>query len=335
MLAALALGAHELATSSPPSSKVAAERISFPSKRLPPTLHKKYLTANDLSNPLQLLLEDISRNAIDKSKEPTSDQVPELVRERQLRIRAPAKVTEVKRAGNFTTLSQQTTTTPLPQYTEVAAEHFICPFINRFWLFLRDEQSREERTAYQPMLHRYHSAGTGLILNAVVLSRFLETLTVLVHDARNAPQWLAIIAPDSLELAISLGTRRLSQREGVDSDEEDTPNNIRTTPGVQPTSTSGKGKEAAVLTAALELALVVLDGSLDLDGGRSLGLEHTALLLGAEEWAGKVFESLEKGAKVLGGGGAQEVKLRRAAVGVLLKVDELTSKWRRSMVTMV
>lgn len=334
MLAALALGAHELATSSPSFlSKAAPERSSFPSKRLPPALHNKYLTSSDLNNPLQLLVEEISHKVIEESKEPAFDQVPELVRKRQLRIRPPAKVTEVSRGG--VSVSGQSAPGSLPQYTEFAAECFICPFINRFWLFLRDEQSREERTAYQPTLHRYRGTGTGLILNGLVLSRFLETLTILVHDSRNAPEWLAIIAPESLELAVSLGTRRLSQREDVDEDEEHVPIGIRTTSETQPSSTSGsKSKEAAVLTGALDLAIVVLDGCLALDSGRSLGLEHTALLFGAGDWAGKVFESLEKGTKVLGGGGAQEVKLRNAAAGVLLKVDELTSKWRRSMVSM-
>ena len=98
---------------------------------------------------------------------------------------------------------------------------------------------------------------------------------------------------------------------------------------------TNSSKEAALLTAALELALIVLDGCLDLDGGRSLSLEHTALLVGAGEWANKVFGSLEEGAKVLGGGGAQEARLRRGAAAVLLKADELTSRWRRSMVDLV
>jgi len=56
------------------------------------------------------------------------------------------------------------------------------------------------------------------------------------------------------------------------------------------------------------------------------------LLLGAGEWANAVFSRLEKGAKMEGGGGVQEVKLKRAAAGVLLKVDSLTSRWRRSMI---
>jgi len=61
-------------------------------------------------------------------------------------------------------------------FTEVAVEYFIYPLLNRFWLFFRDEQTREERTAQYDLLHRYRGAGTGLILNAVVLSHFLSTL---------------------------------------------------------------------------------------------------------------------------------------------------------------
>ncbi|KAI0948359.1 hypothetical protein AcV7_009125 [Taiwanofungus camphoratus] len=337
MLNALALGARELASLPlPPSFTVRPDRISFPSKRLPPTLHQKYLTAGDqsnISNPVQLMLDSISRQAIEKGGDATKDKVPEFVRERQLRIRKRAKVTELQVSGGsvLSRMSSQQTSSSPSTFTEVAAEFFICPLVNRFWLFLRDEQVREARTAHQPALHRYRGVGTGLVLNAVVLARFLSTLAVLVHAARNAPEWLAIIAPDALELAVTLGTRPISTAEEQDHDVEAELADARTQPGSENDMT-GKGKEAAVLTAALELALIVLDGALDLDGGRSLGLEHTALLLGAGEWAGKMFAQLEKGIKVLGGGGTQEVRLRSAAAGVVLKVDELTSKWRRSMI---
>ena len=218
----------------------------------------------------------------------------------------------------------------LTTFTDVAAEFFICPLINRFWLFLRDEQAREDRTAHQPLLHRYRGAGTGLVLSALVLGRMLETLAVLVYAARNAREWLAVIAPDALELAVTLGTRPVSRGEGVDEGADLDQDGKSGVPGETKIS-----KEAALLTAALELALIVLDGCLDLDGGRSLSLEHTALLVGAGEWANKVFGSLEEGAKVLGGGGAQEARLRRGAAAVLLKADELTSRWRRSMVDLV
>ncbi|KAI0371744.1 telomeric DNA binding protein [Pilatotrama ljubarskyi] len=341
MLNALALGARELASLPVPDlpgrKALPEEKVAFPSKRLPPAQHKKYITAGDqlrTNDPVNLLLEGISQQAIDKGREATADKVPQLVRERNLRVRPSSKVAEVPTSASSAraALMRQLAGTQHPKrttFTEVAAEFFICPLINRFWIFLRDEQTREARTANQPTLHQYRGAGTGLLLSVLVLARFLETLAVLVHAARNAREWLAVIAPDALELALSLGTRPLSRGEGADDAAESDADGkgSRGPPGE-----NKQTKEAALLTAALELVLIVLDGSLDLDGGRSLGLEHTPLILGAGEWAGKVLGILEEGAKVPGGGGVQEVRLRRAAAGVILKVDELTSRWRRSMI---
>ncbi|EGN95974.1 hypothetical protein SERLA73DRAFT_170414 [Serpula lacrymans var. lacrymans S7.3] len=321
MLNALALGARELASLPIFSSAlqpVSNSRTAFPSKVLPPALHERYIAAaSQGGGVVQQMLDGITRKAMDRGSEGVADKVPQLVRERQLRIRKPAKVTEVMPnapAPLIPNPPQDTT------FTEVAAEFFIVPFINRFWLFLRDEQAREERTALRETLHQYRGAGTGLILNPVVLAHFLSTLAILVHAAQNASQWLAIVAPEALELAVTLGTRPLSR---IDEEVGD---------HAGETQNDAKAKEASVLTAALELALIVLDGCLELDGGRSMGLEHTALLFGTEEWAGKVFSHLEKGVLVEGGGGAHEIKLKRAAAGVLLKVEELSSKWRRSMV---
>ena len=338
MLNALALGARELAglpvPNLPGRQMLPESKTSFPSKQLPPALHKRYITPSDqlsTNNPVQLLLENISQLAIDKGKDATADKVPEFVRERNLRIRPSSKISEVPASTSSSArlaLMQQlagpgSRHPKLTSFSEVAAEFFIGPLIHRFWQFLRDEQTREARSAHQPVLHRYRSAGTGLVLSALILGRMLETLGVLVHAARNAKEWLHVIAPDALELALTLGTRPISNGEGQDEDDDtDAP-------------AGQTSKEAALLNAALELALVVLDGCLDLDGGRSLGLEHTALLLGTGEWASKVFSSLEDGAKVVGGGGTQEVRLRRSAAGVVLKVDELTTRWRRSMIELV
>ncbi|KAG1826797.1 telomere length regulation protein-domain-containing protein [Suillus subaureus] len=309
ILNALVFGARELASLPVHSASLQPlnnQRTAFPSKTLPPALHQKYLTADGQANgTVQGLLEGATRAAIDRGKEATADKVPEFVRERQLRIRTSPKVAEVSPAERRSRalLPGQTSQPHRTAFIDVAAEYFIMPFINRFWAFLRNEQTREERTAHRDALYRYHGAGTGLVLNPVVLSQFMGSLALLVHAAQNSSQWLSIIAPGALELAVALGL-----------------------------TGEARGKEASVLTAALELSLIVLDGCLELDGGRSLGLEHTALLLGVGEWAGKIFELLEKGTLVEGGGGVHEVRLRRAAAGVLLKVDELTSKWQRSMV---
>ena len=268
---------------------------------------------------------ELAHEAIDR-KETTEDKSPQMIREKRLKIaKAPAIVEVTSSSSSRGALTSLRSSTALSSskrrttFTEVAAEFFIGPLINRFWLFLRDEQMREERTTQRTGRSRYHGAGTGLILNPLVLSQFLRTLAILVNAAQNAPEWLAILGPDSLELAVTIGTRPISSMEIED---------------VPPHSSSGdgEGKDAAVLVAALELALIVLDGCLELDGGKSLGLDHTNLILGVGEWAGAVFSNLEKGLRVVGGGGLHEMKLQRAAAGLLVKVDELRSRWSRSMI---
>lgn len=329
MLTALAMGARELASLPLPPNHTKAEpkRIAFPSKQLPLALHQRYLTLGDelsAGNPVQHLLDGISQKAIESGKISAESKVPEYARERQLRLKRQMKVSEVASGALPRDLqSLQLQPRPLVAFTEVAAEYFICPMINRFWTFLRDEQMREARTAHQDVLHRYRGAGTGLILNALVLSQFVATLAVLVHAAENAKEWLAVVAPDALELAVTVGTQPMSRGEGLEDEDEDEVN-----------LAERQAKEAALLTTSLELAIVVIDGALERDGGKSLGLERTTLLLAAGEWGSEILGRLEKGTKVLGGGGMHEMKLRRAAAGLVLKVDELTSRWRPSMVDM-
>jgi telomere length regulation protein len=329
MLNALALGAHELAGLPLPDmaavQPLTGDRVSFPSKRLPGMQHQRYLLASS-TRQVQGLLQDIARLSIENTREANVDRMPNLVRERQLRIRQPAKVTEVKQPSTAQLLEQiraSQTQSALTKFTDVAVECFLYPLMNRFWLFLRDEQTREERTMHRDILHQYRGAGTGLILNALVLSHLLATLGVLVHASRNAPAWLAVVAPDALELAVTLGTRPISRgAEDEDEDENESEGESR----------GGENKDARVLATALELALVVLDACVELDGGRSLSLEHTALLLAAGEWAQGLFTRLEKGVLVKGGGGAGESRLRKAAAGVVIKVDEVGERWRRSMI---
>ncbi|KAI9456255.1 telomere length regulation protein-domain-containing protein [Lactarius psammicola] len=304
ILNALALGALQPLT---------GDRVSFPSKRT---------TRSSSIRQVQDLLRDAARLAIENTREANADRTPNLVRERQLRIRQPPKVTQVSRPNTVQLLEQlriSQTRSAATKFTDVAVECFLYPLMNRFWLFLRDEQTREERTAHRDSLHQYHGAGTGLILNALVLSHFLATLGVLVHASRNAPAWLSVVAPDALELAVTLGTRPISR---AHEDEEESGGE----------SGAAADKNVRVLTTALELALVVLDTCVEIDGGRSLSLEHTALLLAAGEWAQGLFALLEKGILVKGGGGIAEVRLKKAAAGVVIKVDEVSERWKRSMI---
>ena len=332
MLTALALGARELASLPVPPPNVASSRISFPSKRLPPAMHQGLIA----EGPVQALLADISQAAIDKARDDaTSKAPPSFTRERQLRLQKSAKISVIKNPVALNRRPETLHTTspgygpPAAKFIDLAAEYFICPLINQFWIFFRDEQTREERLSRQSdPLYRYRGSGTGLVLNPIVLAQFISTLAVLAHAGRNAPQWLALVAPDSLELAITLGTRPVSQ---ADDDDDDLDPASKAEWGQ---GTTSKDKEASVLVASLELALVVLDGCSDLDGGRSLGLEHTRLTLSAGEWAGNLLNWLEQGLRVAGGGGTQEVRLKRGAAGVMLKVQEISERWGRSMINM-
>ena len=319
-LNALAMGARELASLPIPPSRVSKERTAFPSKQLPGPLHRQYLAASQGGGQVvAAIMDQISRNLLDQAGESVKDVPTEITRERRLRLQKTKPVIQEVEALDLNPYSQldKPIAKPKTRFIDVAAEFFIIPFINRFWLFLRDEQMREERTSHLEGTSKYSGSGTGLILNAFVLAQFLRTMSILVNAAQNAPEWLSIIAPGALELAVTLGTRPITRVDTGEDDEE--------------TSEERQNKEASVLTAALELALVILNGSLELDGGRTLSLEHTTLLFGAGEWASKVFADLDKGLRVQGGGGSQEKILNRTAAGVLLKIDELTSTWRQSM----
>ncbi|TFY50283.1 hypothetical protein EVG20_g11611, partial [Dentipellis fragilis] len=177
MLNALALGAREIA--------------GLP---LPAAAPQAFILQEPDGVPQQTPAAGPARQTIENTRENNAPP-PTLARERRLHVQSPSKskITEVQRP-NADDLAQQlrgTSLAPKVQFTEVAVECFICPLLNRFWLFLRDEQTREARTAQRDSLHRYRGAGAGLILSAPVLAHLLATLGVLAHAARNAPAWLA------------------------------------------------------------------------------------------------------------------------------------------------
>lgn len=329
MLNALSLGARELASLPVPKPTFDSSRVQFPSKLLPPSMHQRYIAhQSNPTNVTQRLLADITQNAIDRTTDEAAETVPEMQRERRLRIRQPQKISDAQSSKKLPMTTQQqeeALTAQRTSFSQVAAEFFVMPLINRFWLFLRDEQAREERTRHLEGQAKYKGAGTGLILNPLVLSHMLNTLAVLVHASRNAPEWTGIMGPDTLELALTLGTRPMTL---LDNKDEGTP---ETTMGVGGDDRQSRNV-ASVLTACLELALIVLDGSLELDRGRSLSLDHTSTLLGVSEWANAVFESLEKGITVREHGGVHEMDLKRMAAGVVLKANEISGKWRQSMI---
>jgi telomere length regulation protein len=317
MFNALALGARELAGLPVAGTPDVDQRRlpTFPSKMLPPGLHARYVDEDDAGGTLALLSGSLQSLALGDN---SGGQEVSRPRERRLRSApsATGRITAItpKEAGQLSRPVQSPYDKPMESFTAVSVECFLGPLMGRFWNFVRDEQTRESRSSLSSSSDpntRYRAAGTGMVLSPLVLAHLLRTVSVLVHASRHSLLFMAVVAPDALEMAVVLGTRPVSGWDSRDSKERE--------------------QEASVLHSSLELALITLDACLSIDGGRILAMEHSALILGVEEWAMRAVQELDKGIKFGGTGGAMESKLGRVAAGVVVKIDEVVGKWRRVM----
>jgi telomere length regulation protein len=306
ILTALSMAARETAGFSTLPRPNIPKRVDFPSKVLPPALHDRYLTEQDVrgASHAGLLLQAGKEDVVDLvlKKKGTARDVS-APRQRQLR------------AG--TTNGRSTTTTglnaigetgdaPIIPFQEVAAEYFILPMINRFWTYFQDELARETRA---PQSRRGQAIGTGMILSPLAMSHFISALTIMLHAARHSPVYLAVLAPEALELAIAVGTQLAVARGDADN--------------LSPASPHAE-LETNVVAASLELALVCLTGSKELDGGRSLIREHMASVMASAEWASGLFGKEQKGESTSSHkGGLEEDRIRRTAASVVLTVHSI------------
>lgn len=320
------MGARELAGLSVPQPMSTNRRIDFPTKVLPAALHKKYIGPNDLppANQLQEAIDGVRDLMLSKSVRKGEDTIPELAREKTLRM-GPKKTTKVAELGSLAERNMSTSNghgqlgdrqLPIVPFKDVAAEYFIMPLINRFWLHFQDSSVREARAMATG--DRYRGAGTGMILSPLALEKMLMTLSLLVHASRHSPLFLSVLAPETMELGITIGSRHLPS-----------PSNNPMITDLDTTGLDeGSKTEAQVLAAALELVLVSLDVSVELDKGRTLAMDKAELVLAAGEWASGVFEVETKGGEVSGGqGGMREGRVRATAAGIVIKIAEIGEKW--------
>jgi telomere length regulation protein len=131
--------------------------------------------------------------------------------------------------------------------------------MNRFWLYLRDVATSPQD--FRIGTFKGGSAGSVSLLEPMLLSKFLSTVTVLVESARHSPHFLAVLAPEALELVLAI--------RGINTEDE------------------------TVQTSMLQLALVVLDGSSSIDAGRTLAREHSKALWQLKDWAESVWAKTE------------------------------------------
>ena len=210
------MGARELAGLAVPASSYAARRIDFPSKTLPPALHRKYISPADtqlaIGGQLDETVSGIRNLLLSKGASTSEEQVPQLAKEKRLRVDSRKRPV----AAEIGSLDERLMLNPQPQapipvvpFKDVATEFFIMPLVNRFWHHFQDASIRENRAIASGS--RYRGAGTGMVLSPMALEKLLMTLTLLLHAARHSPLFLAVLSPEALELAMT-PSRRGSQK---------------------------------------------------------------------------------------------------------------------------
>ncbi|GAA5839496.1 hypothetical protein JCM11251_002741 [Rhodosporidiobolus azoricus] len=334
LLASLAISARELAglPLPPPSSSTSSTSsrpaappppISlFPSKQLPPSMHRHLIGRSQQPEQDQIstLSGELTRLALSDAREDAEHSIPGAAREKLLNVRRSG-ASSSRRSGGMSTTSPTATR---PTYTTLAAEFFLLPLINRFWLYLRDTSSSLSASS-----SRGSYAGgppPAPLLDPYILSKFLATLSVLLHAARHSPAFLAVLVPETLALIMALrpasgiglsAVKRATRKAGGSGEDDDEVGEKEL-------------NREAVVSSALELALVALDATVQLDAGRTLMSSSVSggstLVADVKDWAEEVFEEEEARGEQGGVG-----RSGRAAAGVLLRVDEIVGRWRGSV----
>ncbi|GJN89867.1 hypothetical protein Rhopal_002856-T1 [Rhodotorula paludigena] len=323
LLAALALAARELAGLPPPpgtpeNKQRKVEAPPFPSKQLPPALHRRLLgnARGEQAGPLEALTADLTQMALSGARQDAEETLPGAAREKLLSVRRSTTRTPASLAA-----SRSASATTQPTYSSLAAGTFILPLVNRFWLYLRDTATSSLSTRAASVGPYAGGSSAPILLEPLLLSKFLATLAVLVHAARHSPAFLAVLVPEVLAFVLAIRpsapspVRAARTRTAAGDDEDD-----------------GGLDEDLVTSSALELVLVALDATVQLDGGRTLMSSSAAnggggeIVVSVKEWAEEVFEREDRRGGDMGVG-----RPGRAAAGVLLRVEDIVGKWRLSV----
>lgn len=292
MLSSLAISARELAglpSLLPAKTPQNGATVATP-KQLPHKLHKHYIQAQQQAQSttlpaktpqLDAITDSIVHDALSATRENAEHTISGAAREKLLTVRSnKSRVTAV------TSTSKPNAAATHPKYTELAVETYIMPLINRFWLYLRDAATSVRNIRGSQF--GGNAVDSAALFQPLLLGKFVATLSVLVDAARNSPHFLAIIAPETLQLALALRS--------IDKADE------------------------SVQTSTLQLMLIAIDISVSIDGGRELARNHSALMWQAKDWAEVAWTEQEER------GGNAPSALAKAAAGLLLRLDTVTSK---------
>ena len=332
MLSSLAIGARELAglPTILPSASSTSKRVPeyrqesdlFPSQRLPGKLHQHFLSASQASNDartkqiqnereniaeaqleqpgtphLDAVQQSITDLALSDTKASAEQAIPEAGREKLLTVRATKtkilKPVSLAKASSAIAANNDNAAHQSASFATLATETFVIPLMNRFWLYMRDVATSPQQVYSKVGPYAGGLAGVPAVLEPLLLSKFLSTLAVLLDAGRNSPHFLAVLAPEALELVLAI--RHASNDHSPEVED-----------------------------AALQLTLIVLDASIAIDSGRTLARDFGKVTWQVKDWAEAAWSNKEQSQS--SGKGEIMDSGRRAAAGVLLRLDQVVAK---------
>lgn len=305
------------------------------------------ITSSKTRPQVEGLAEDLSNTAISRAKAEGTERVPEVKREQAFKLtsrpgagRTAGAIQELNGSSSSIISRGATSDTfamlpgavsrPKERYVDLSSSVFLFPLINRFSAHIREASARYSRTTAHSSRHSFTSApggyGTSTLFDPMLLSALLDTLSVLAHASRNSLDFLAVIAPEILELSLLVVGSALPLSIIGSSDSSNT--------------TKEKQQEEAshrISGSILSLNLVILDTSYLLDSGKTLLRDQSRLVDDVASWAAEIFQALEHviSTPSTKDGGVKAFKeamgssrAARASAAVLLRIEEMRSQWR-------
>lgn len=208
-----------------------------------PTTKKAIPTKVANDSEIEEILKELSRTSISDARTKAGEALPGVARERRLKVGSdkPSKPLIVERDTIDTPsnaleeyrIADRQSRVQNVKFNQIASEYFVMPLINELWLALNQQVSVK--------------------LDKEFLGPLLRTLAVMLWSAKNAPEFLHVLAIESLELVLAL--------------------------------------PQYVIADSVSVALALVSLSDDIDGGRTVAESSKVPLL--RRWAEMAYESLE------------------------------------------
>ena len=253
---------------------------------------------------LTSMVKSLTIDATAKAKADGELHVPAIQREKKLRLGKAASALSSAKAGEMTSRTSfpGAMIRPAAAYLDVAASTFLHPLITRTWAHMQEAGARSRRN-----IGGYLGAGAGALFAPLLVSRLLDTLSILAHAARNSAEYTNVIAPELLELVLGVARNVLP---------------LAAAHQLYSDGTQSEDASNTLQQSFAALALTVLSDVYARDAGQSLLRSSASLLNDVQELMQGIFERED----VRGG------KAAHPAAAVLLRIAEIRDTWQSTVI---